>query len=265
MIYYPTMSACEPLHNTTSNDELIALCFSPTCEVIGGSEHGTKVVKISEEAVIKFGYHLEEQEVKNQQIAYELLNHHIVRVPLIYRFFTSGESGFIVMEYIKGQIIEPLEDPSRVRRIANILAHFTKIRGSRPGPLGGGFPRGLLWPESEDLFFKTVQDVESYVNSRLRHDDPKLVLEESELIICHLDIAPRNILWLEDDSICFLDWQSAGFYPRLFEFCGQYIVYGFENGFNQKLLEYMDNLTDEEEAQKEIILLAWHNQQRYHL
>lgn len=37
--------------------------------------------------------------------------------------------------------------------------------------------------------------------------------------MCHLDIAPRNLLYLADGSVCLLDWATAGFYPRFFEVC----------------------------------------------
>ena len=44
-----------------------------------------------------------------------------------------------------------------------------------------------------------------------------------ELVFCHLDIAPRNLLRQEDGSLCLIDWASAGYYPRLFEFGMQWI------------------------------------------
>ena len=33
----------------------------------------------------------------------------------------------------------------------------------------------------------------------------------------HLDIAPRNIIVQEDDTICIIDWEDAGAYPAHFE------------------------------------------------
>lgn len=39
----------------------------------------------------------------------------------------------------------------------------------------------------------------------------------SKLVMCHLDIAPRNLMLLPDGSLCFLDWAFAGFYPSIFE------------------------------------------------
>ena len=43
-----------------------------------------------------------ESEANNQKEAYLLLNPSIVRVPRVYRFFSKGQHGYIVMEYIEG-------------------------------------------------------------------------------------------------------------------------------------------------------------------
>lgn len=98
--------------------------------------------------------------------------------------------------------------------------------------------------EAEELTFASVKVMEAWFNSRLFAQDPKLSFQDCELALCHLDIAPRNILWLKDGSICFLDWASASYYPRIFEFCAQWIIEhtGTEDKFNQLLLDSMENL-----------------------
>jgi len=80
-----------------------------------------------------------------------------------------------------------------------------------------------------------------------------------------IDIAPRNILWQEDGSLCLVDWASAGYYPRIFEFCAQWIIEGKEGKFNKLLLDSMESLPDRELAQKVSILRAWRNSQKYSL
>lgn len=84
-------------------------------------------------------------------------------------------------------------------------------------------------------------------------------------MLCHLDIAPRNIIWQEDGSLCLIDWVSSGFYLRLFEFCIQWIFDGKDGSFNSLLLESVDPLPDHEIAQKEAILCVWGNIQKYPL
>ena len=252
-------------HETATNDELIAFCSGPNREVVGGLRYGNLVIKLSDRAVIKFGVGVKEEEAKNLEMAYNLLDHTIVRVPLFYRFFTDQAFGYIVMEYIKGRVIEPLENPCLISRIIRIVAHFREIHRSKPGPLGGGASRGLLWSDNEDLFLNTTQDLEDFFDRRLRKHHKKSILGNCKLVLCHLDIAPRNILWLDDGSICFLDWESAGFYPRSFEFCGQYCILGKDGKFNELLLAGIEKLTEEEKKHLELMAIGYQRKIKYNL
>lgn len=108
-----------------------------------------------------------------------------------------------------------------------------------------------------------MQDLEKFFTRRL-HGQRKLAIENFDLVLCNLHIAPRNILWLEDGSICFVNWELAGFFPRLFEVCRQRILNRHERDFNQLLLNSMRSLTDEEDAQADFICLAWYHIQKYY-
>ena len=164
------------------------------------------------------------------------------------------------MELIKGKIIDPLEDMAAVKKVANVLDYFGTLRSlsTAPGSLCGGFSRGLMFPDTENLVFDSVDALERWFNSRLLPHNPRLNIQDCEL-------APRNILWLENGSICLLDWASAGYYPRLFEFCMQWILEGIEGNFNTLLLEQMRPLPDYEVAQREAVFWAWRNSQKYSL
>ncbi|KAJ5882714.1 kinase-like protein [Penicillium subrubescens] len=158
------------------------------------------------------------------------------------------------MEYIEGKVIDPLEDINAIEKVAGVLDYFATLRHDIPGPLSGGICRGLLFPETEDLVFDSINEMEKWFNSRLFAHNPKLTFQGCELVLCHLDIAPRNILWQEDGSLCLIDWASAGYYPRLFEFCAQWIIEGKDGGFNSLLLKSMNPLPYQEIAQKESVL-----------
>jgi thiamine kinase-like enzyme len=83
--------------------------------------------------------------------------------------------------------------------------------------------------------------------------------------MCHLDIAPRNILYLPDSSICLIDWATAGFYPRLFEVCILNINNNGQNGkFEEMLLKNIGSLTSEEEEQMWLLIPSFQNSLRYH-
>ena len=254
-------------HETATNDELMAACSNKAYESLVAV--GRSVVKISEQAVIKNSIGVTEAEANNLRMAYKLLDPYIVRVPRVYRFFTDGnpgylgEKGYLVMEYIKGRVIDPLDDPELIRRVAQAVAHCAETPGRVPGPLGGGTSQGLLWPQGDRILINSTQELERFYNSRLRGDGPRLALGGYKLVLCHLDIAPRNILWLEDNSLCLLDWESAGFYPRFFETSQQRYIYGKDGDFNRLLLESMEALTEKEEADSILVLNATFNMIRY--
>ena len=146
---------------------VIACCANPSPENIV-SQYGKRIIKISDHQVVKWGPDITNEEAENQQIAYERVDKSIVRIPRVYAFFSDEQGcGYIVMEFIKGKIINPLEDRSAVKKIAGVLDHFATLRCSVPGPLCGGFCRGLLFPETEDLVFHSLNGMENWFNSRL--------------------------------------------------------------------------------------------------
>jgi thiamine kinase-like enzyme len=241
--------------NSMTDDELVDHCYSPNRNIIHHLEGGITVVRISENIAVKFGYGITEYEANNQQIAHKLVDPTIVRVPFVHRFIQAGEVGYIVMEYVEGTIGDV--DPSQ---IASVIAHFGEIKSSQVGPLAGGYVRGQLWTEDLDFTPTSLQDIESYYNKVLYPQ--KLKLDGSDIILCHLDIAPRNIISLEG-PICLLDWQSAGFYPRVFEYCALRINQQEPGDVNTSLADGFQ-LTSCEKDQAELILQAWSIFQRYY-
>ena len=258
------MTSLELHHETATNDNIAALCSDSNHVLLGGTPYGNKVVKLSDIAVVKFGVGVKEDEANNQKRAYELVDHSIVRVPFVYRFFSKEGLGYIVMEHMQGRVLKPVEDPSLMDRITYVLTHLAKIHHSIPGALGGGKSRGSFWSEGEEPSLHTVKDLEKWFNRRLLKQHHKLVFSGSELVLCHLDIAPRNFLLLQDDSLCLLDWASTGFYPRIFEVCALRITHGREGSFPGDVLK-LEDLTDEEESHIKLMLEAYYNSMRFHL
>ncbi|KAJ5617371.1 kinase-like protein [Penicillium hordei] len=173
---------------------VIALCANPVPANIV-SQYGKRVIKISDHEVVKWGPDITKEEADNQRIAYGLVNSRIVRVPRVYDFFSDKRGwGYIVMEYIEGRVIHPLEDSAALQKVVDVLDYFATLRHTNPGSLCGGPCRGLLFPETEDLLFDDLDEMEKWFNSRLLPDNPKLSFQGCNLVLCHLDIAPRNIL-----------------------------------------------------------------------
>ncbi|OJJ42083.1 hypothetical protein ASPZODRAFT_35783, partial [Penicilliopsis zonata CBS 506.65] len=90
---------------------------------------GKRVIRVSDDKVVKWGPDVTQEEAENQRIAYELLDSRIVRVPRVYDFFSDEQGrGYIVMELIEGKILDPLEDIVAVEKVAAVLSHFTTLQ-----------------------------------------------------------------------------------------------------------------------------------------
>lgn len=227
------------------------------------------MIKLSEELVVKFGHGVSAEEADNQRTAFELLDNSIVRVPRVVDFFTRTEGGFtkgyLIMEYIHGDISNSITS-KQIDQIVRILSHFSNVQCQRPGPLlQPGVSRGLLWEENGKPTFETVEEMERWLNFRIKGVRPKLVLKEYPLVLCHLDLALRNIVWLEDGSVCILDWAAAGFYPRFFEICLLKIMAGDCEGYETTLINRLEKLTEDEEAQMSLLECSYYNGIRYYI
>lgn len=99
-------------------------------------------------------------------MAYELVDSCIVCIPHGYAFFSDEWGwGYIVMEFIEGKAINPLEDITVIKKVAGVLDYFATLRHTIPGSFCGGFCRGLLFPETEDLIFDSLDKMEKWFNS----------------------------------------------------------------------------------------------------
>lgn len=212
---------------------IIDYCRSfPEDQFIGGSKYGNQVIKLPDcDLVVKFGRQVSSYEAENQQEAYKLVDPSIIVVPWAHDFFVDDEGwGYIISDFIAGKTIDPLPD-SHIQRLAGILRHLRSITADSAGSLCGGPSIGLLWPDTNDMTVSNVQEVEEWFNSRLFPGDGKVHLDPGPLVLCHLDIAPRNFVWLDDGRICLLDWASAGFYPRSLEYASLFFQdYHFSEG-----------------------------------
>lgn len=250
-------------HRDLSESEIVGLCSDPNRQIIGGDTYGNLVVKLSDEVVVKFGVGVKADEYYNQRKAFDLLNPSIVRVPRTYRFFTQNSPGippigFLVMQYIHGEVLRS-PNAEQIRQIARILSSFSAIHGQRPGPLLGGVSRGLIWEENGAPEFENMQQMEKWLNFRLPDVEQKLVLKGYQLVLCHLDLAPRNIIRLQDGSMCFLDWGSAGFYPRFFEVSVLQITAGTHGTYEEDVMMSLKEMTEDEEIQMSLLVRSVDN------
>jgi serine/threonine protein kinase len=252
--------------NTATEEEIIQHCLrsNPVRDVISELDGGLSVIRISEDAVVKCGFGVSQFEAANQQRAYDILDPAIIRIPQVYRFFVSELNGYLIMEYINGQPVSSMTDPDAyLEPMAKVLKHFEQVQRAKPGPLHESVAFGHLWLDYDPITPVTISDIEEYYNKRQLKNSTQLNLTSYPLIFCHLDIAPRNILVLQDGSLCLIDWNSAGFYPRLFERCALEINVRKENDWNTKLLGLLGELDEDEKSQAQLLERAYYLGQRY--
>ena len=222
--------------------------------------YGNKVLQLTHKAVVKYGVGVTREEAFGQEQAYKLINPKVVRVPKVHDFFEDDSGrGYLVMDYIEGEVKNSISDPSEVYQLSLILDHLASIKSPRPGALGGGPARALIFGESDHPTFKSLQDLENWFNERLLRPDPKFLFHGCELVLCHLDFFLRNIIWVKNRPPCVLDWASAGFFPRTVERCSHLIKLAPESW--QIVLSRQ--ISAREESQCDLIMQVWRNVQRY--
>lgn len=120
---------------------------------------GLSVIRIVDDAVVKCGFGVNLLEAINQKRAYEILNAAIIRVPQVFRFFTSGQNGYLIMEYIPGQPMSSLTDHTLYLEQMKMVLHFLQqVKSNTPGPLQDGPAYGQLWLDSELIVPTTITD-----------------------------------------------------------------------------------------------------------
>lgn len=167
------------------------------------------------------------------------------------------------MEYIHGKELLTIENPDIfLRPMVEVLKIFEQIRDTKPGPFHGGPAIGRLWLD-ECIAPTLLSDIEEYYNSRQLRHRPKLDIQKYPLVFRHLDIAPRNILVLEDRLLYLIDWASTKFYLRLFKRCILGMNIRGEDAWNAKLLDLLDTLDEDEMFQAQLLEQACYLGVRY--
>jgi len=252
--------------HTASEEFLIEFCQQAEKEngLIGGYKGGDRVVKLSNDIAVKFGYGVAASEAITQEFARQNTNPSIVHVPQVYRFFQQDDplwhcsKGYLFMEYVQGQTLKELNLDIRsdiIPRVAQIVAHLGQIQGSLvPGPIGSGQPEGYLWGDNgARTTFTCVSDLEAWLNKRLALQNKSIDLSFYPLVLCHLDLCRRNMILEKDNTICLVDWGSAGLYPRFFEITSLSCLNPYDEPYEKPLLQATTILLGLTEEEKRLI------------
>lgn len=203
------------------DEEIVRLCHvNPRLNRI---QYGRCFERIFDDVIVKFGWSVTEDEAKNQKYARILCNETKIMVPEVYRYFAWSGLGFIVMEFVHGEPMERIlldNHPNLIQNLAKeIFALATKRPADFPGPRNCGIPKGYLFSEDgAGRPLNTIDTLNSWLNERARLtiSERRFNFQLADCVFCHMDLSRRNILVL-DHHFCLLDWEFAGFYPKMFE------------------------------------------------
>lgn len=188
--------------------------------IVGGLDEGNHIVRISDRVVVKYGYGVSSGEAATQGYAYRHLDQRRIRVPRVYRFFQdwsdpSWPKGHLVMEYIPGKTLEEdcgvnVDGAGVARRLASVVSQLAAVKSSDvPGQVhvgSGGMLQGYLWGDNGTReVFHFVDDMNRWLNKRLRLIDKLIDLRPYPLALCHLGLCRRNVKITEDGTVALLD------------------------------------------------------------
>jgi aminoglycoside phosphotransferase (APT) family kinase protein len=231
--------------NLPSEDEIVSLCQSMPQEKLNES------IRYGEDIWIKFGREISDltAEVQAQMYAFQHADRSSVSVPEVFHWFQRDDRMYIVMEYIEGKNLQQYlrDDPPQAERWDDAVSEairslweFPVPSDARPGPLGGGWPRGPMWGEdfSTDHKFQSKEDLESWINGMLeenkRPETMRVNFSSERLAFSHGDLSPRHFI-VQGSKLFLVDFGASGFYPVCFDEAGLCRLGNWSRRIRQKL------------------------------
>jgi Ser/Thr protein kinase RdoA (MazF antagonist) len=115
--------------------------------------------------------------------------------------------------------------------------------------------QGYLWGDNGTKeSFRSVEDMNCWLNKRLKLVNKAVDLHPYPLVLCHLDLCRRNIKIMEDNAICLLDWGHAGFFPWFFETAALSCVHD-DTRYRNALLQALKSVKELKDAEQECVNL----------
>ncbi len=115
---------------------------------------------------VKFGRNITMGEAKTQRFVAQYLeanDNPAVRAPRVYIAFTWGDFGFIVAEYIDGQICGNSDIGLVVAAVQSLIT--IPSPSSTPGPVGGGLiEHPFFINRTLSIWYESVQELEDHIN-----------------------------------------------------------------------------------------------------
>ncbi|KDR86123.1 hypothetical protein GALMADRAFT_54091, partial [Galerina marginata CBS 339.88] len=153
---------------------------------------------------VKYGGNIRMGEARTQSYVAQYLDdkadsESAVRAPQVYLAFTWGDWGYIVMEYIDGQICGHSDIARVAAAVQTLIAIPNPSSTSAPGPVGGGEIEHPFFVErTSNIWYESVEELEGHINGILdetRREWPnfKHVSFSAELATHGLRLCPSDL------------------------------------------------------------------------
>jgi len=158
-----------------------------------------------------------------------------IPVPKVRMVFSHNDVVHIVMDHIEGTLLERSESVSsdeELESLAGQLAGYVnQLRALPSTELMGSWPAGsysnLLFDPPPRNDFKFIEEFNLYWKRRMMVFDRFAEVPEtlkkaglaSPIVFSHGDLAPRNIIVKDSKIAAVLDWETAGWYPEVWDLC----------------------------------------------
>jgi len=162
-----------------------------------------------------------------------------IPVPEVFNAYTDSATGlgYIVMEYVKGDVLCDVWDSytaeqkaDGIGQLRGFCEQFRAIKGTFIGSVDRTACEDQLFTDELGAYGPYENETElnaglikARKNSRETPWTEKIcemsnaVLKGHRIVLAHGDFAPRNILVNGSKVVAILDWELAGFYPEYWE------------------------------------------------
>ncbi|KAK4243140.1 kinase-like domain-containing protein [Corynascus novoguineensis] len=238
---------------------------------------GQHVARVGKHFVVKHGWLVHPSEGQNMLYVREKT---CVPVPRVYAIYQQEDANgrnctYIVMEYVGGRALKEcwgalgVEDKEAIA--FQLRGYFDQLRGlpspdDRFGSLENGPLRdGLFMTDEEQpaingpfdseteiaeaLVLKLEQDGDDFKPEKaafFRHVLPRVLQGDGKPTFTHGDLNTTNLMLRPDGTVVVLDWQTAGWYPRYWEYaiatfgCGWWV-----DDFHAWIPKFLDEYPNE--------------------
>lgn len=212
----------------------------------GLSSTSTYILQVNQQKFVirEFNKKYDKERKLNEIVAHKYASDEIQISPKI--LYIHPDVKFMIIEYIDGRAItrNDLKNPDIIRILAKLIRNLHNYKGEfiQYRPQSARAEKDYNKALSNDIAFPMVftELYKEYIQ-----EGQKMLLQKKDIVLCHSDLSPENIMISNDNKIYIIDFTAASWDYR-YNDLGYFALL---NGLNEKqkqllLSEYFDNKID---------------------